>query len=97
MVDDCVITTGGVDIVTKDRFKAWVKQFLDKVADLEFGVVEIFQNEDGSRVRRGNCRPCNRTFFADWFEKRALDIFSKTTDHCFFVFPRTCANYSREE
>jgi hypothetical protein len=52
VVDDCVITTGGVDIVTKDRFKAWVKQFLDKVADLEFGVVETFQNEDGSRVRR---------------------------------------------
>ena len=50
MVDDCVITTGGVDIVTKDRFKAWVKQFLDKFADLEFGVVETFQNEDGSRV-----------------------------------------------
>ena len=50
VVDDCVITTGGVDIVTKDRFKAWVKQFLDKVADLEFGVVETFQNEDGSRV-----------------------------------------------
>ena len=50
VVDDCVITTGGVDIVTKDRFKAWVTQFLDKVADLEFGVVETFQNEDGSRV-----------------------------------------------
>jgi hypothetical protein len=44
------MTTGGVDIITKDRFKAWVKQFLEKVADLEFEAVETFQNEDGSRV-----------------------------------------------
>ena len=50
VVDDFVITTGGVDIVTKDRFKEWMKQFLEKVADLEFEVVETFQNEDGSRV-----------------------------------------------
>jgi hypothetical protein len=28
----------------------------------------------------------HRTFVADWFEKRALDIFSKTTDHYFFFF-----------
>ena len=50
VVDDFIITTGGVDIVTKDRFKEWVKQFLEKVADLDFEVVETFQNQDGSRV-----------------------------------------------
>ena len=50
VVDDFIITTGGVDIVSKDRFKEWVKQFLEKVADLDFEVVETFQNQDGSRV-----------------------------------------------
>jgi hypothetical protein len=50
VVDDFVLTTGGVDVVSKDRFKDWVKQFLEKVADLEFEAVETFQNEDGSRV-----------------------------------------------
>ena len=50
MVDDFVITTGGIDIYTKDRFKEWVQQFLVKINDLEFEVVETFQNEDGSRV-----------------------------------------------
>ncbi|MBV8278639.1 MAG: nuclear transport factor 2 family protein, partial [Verrucomicrobia bacterium] len=50
VVDDFVITTGGIDIYTKDRFKEWVQQFLEKINDLEFEVVETFQNEDGSRV-----------------------------------------------
>ncbi len=50
VVDDFVITTGGVDIVSKGAFKEWVRQFLERVADLEFEVVETFQNEDGSRV-----------------------------------------------
>ncbi|MBV8328867.1 MAG: nuclear transport factor 2 family protein [Verrucomicrobia bacterium] len=50
VVDDFVITTGGIDIYTKDRFKEWVRQFLEKINDLEFEVVETFQNEDGSRV-----------------------------------------------
>ena len=50
VVDNFVLTTGGVDMVTKGRFKAWVKQFLEKVADLEFEVVETFQSKDGSRV-----------------------------------------------
>src|SRR6516225_2705628 len=50
VVDHFVITTGGIDIYTKDRFKEWVQQFLEKINDLEFEVVETFQNEDGSRV-----------------------------------------------
>src|SRR5262245_50878162 len=49
-VDDFIITTGGVDIVSKDRFKEWVKQFLEKVGVFRFEVIETFQNEDGSRV-----------------------------------------------
>jgi hypothetical protein len=33
-----------------DKFKDRIKQFLEKVTDLKFEVVETFQNEDGSRV-----------------------------------------------
>ena len=50
VVDDFIITTGGIDIVSKDRFKEWVKLFLEQVADFKFEVIETFQNEDGSRV-----------------------------------------------
>ena len=50
VVDDFVITTGGVDVVTKDKFKVWAKQFLEKIADFKCEVIETFQNEDGSRV-----------------------------------------------
>lgn len=50
VVDDFVLTTGGVDVVSRDSFKSWIKQFLGKIADFEFEVVETFQNEDGSRV-----------------------------------------------
>src|SRR5262245_64267140 len=48
--DDFVITTGGVDVVSKAAFKEWAKQFLAKITDLEFEVLETFQNEDGTRV-----------------------------------------------
>lgn len=50
VVDDFVITTGGVDVVSRAAFKEWVRQFLARITDFEFEVVETFQNEDGSRV-----------------------------------------------
>jgi hypothetical protein len=50
VVDDVVITTGGIDIVSKEKFIAWAWSFLEKINDLEFDVLETFQNEDGSRV-----------------------------------------------
>jgi hypothetical protein len=50
VVDDFIITTGGIDVVTRDRFKEWVRQFLQKITDFQFEVIETFQNEDGSRV-----------------------------------------------
>ena len=49
-VEDFVITSGGIDIVSKSKFKAWVKQFNQLITSLHFEVVETFQNEDGSRV-----------------------------------------------
>ena len=50
VVEDFVITSGSVDIRTRDAFKQWVREFLSKILDLEFETVESFQNADGSRV-----------------------------------------------
>jgi SnoaL-like domain len=50
LVDDFVITTGGVEIRGKDNFIAWVRGFLQKINDFQFEVMESFQNESGSRV-----------------------------------------------
>ncbi len=48
--EDFVITSGGRDIVGREAFKAWVKDFQARVDAFEFQVVETFQNHDGSRV-----------------------------------------------
>lgn len=48
--EDFVITSGGVDIVSRAAFKAWVIAFQQTIAGLEFDIVESFQNSDGSRV-----------------------------------------------
>jgi len=48
--EDFVITSGGRDIVGREAFKVWVKDFQARVHDFEFHVIETFQNQDGSRV-----------------------------------------------
>jgi len=48
--EDFVITSGGREIVGREPFKAWIKEFLAKVHDFEFHIVETFQNHDGTRV-----------------------------------------------
>jgi hypothetical protein len=50
VIDDFVITTGGVDVVFRTKFKEWAAAFMAKINDLQFEVIETFQNEDGSRV-----------------------------------------------
>ncbi len=50
VVEDVIITTGGVEVKGRDKFIAWAWDFLSKINDLEFEVLETFQNEDGSRV-----------------------------------------------
>ncbi|MGO9062435.1 MAG: hypothetical protein ACLQU2_34495, partial [Candidatus Binataceae bacterium] len=47
VVDDFVITTGGVDVVSRTKFKEWAAAFMAKINDLQFEVIETFQNEDG--------------------------------------------------
>jgi steroid delta-isomerase-like uncharacterized protein len=49
-VEDVVVTSGGIDVVSRANFKAWAKQFNHLINDLKFDVIETFQNEDGSRV-----------------------------------------------
>ena len=50
VVEDFVITTGGIDVVSRATFKEWVKNFQSKINDLEFDVFETFQNAEGNRV-----------------------------------------------
>jgi limonene-1,2-epoxide hydrolase len=50
VVEDAIITTGGVEVKGRDKFIAWAWDFLSKINDLDFEVLETFQNEDGSRV-----------------------------------------------
>jgi hypothetical protein len=50
VVDDFVLITGGVDVVSRAAFKEWAAQIMGKITDLEFEAVETVQNEDGSRV-----------------------------------------------
>ncbi len=48
--EDFIITSGGVNIVSRAAFKAWVTGFQKTISGLEFDIVESFQNVDGSRV-----------------------------------------------
>lgn len=48
--EDFILTSGDQDVRSRAAFKAWVRQFLDRVHDFQFHIVETFQNEDGSRV-----------------------------------------------
>ena len=50
VTEDFVITSGGKDIRTRAAFKAWLTDFQAKITDMDFKVLETFQNEDGSRV-----------------------------------------------
>lgn len=50
VVEDFVITTDGVDIVSREKFKQWVTGFLQRIDDFHFEIIESFQNEEGTRV-----------------------------------------------
>jgi ketosteroid isomerase-like protein len=50
VVDDFIITTGGLDIKSKQKFQEWLSAFIEKISALQFEVLETFQNADGSRV-----------------------------------------------
>jgi hypothetical protein len=48
--EDFIVTSGGVDIRSRDAFKKWVGAFLSSIDDFEFHVIETFQNETGDRA-----------------------------------------------
>jgi len=50
VVDDFVITSSGEEIRSKDAFKQWVREFQTRVSELEFEIIESFQNAEGNRV-----------------------------------------------
>jgi hypothetical protein len=50
VAEDFGITSGGVEIKSREAFKKWVAAFLASIHDFKFDVVEIFQNETGDRV-----------------------------------------------
>ena len=50
VIEDFVITTGGVDVASRTKFKEWAAAFMAKINDLQFEVIETFQNQNGSRV-----------------------------------------------
>ncbi|GII56776.1 hypothetical protein Pth03_51650 [Planotetraspora thailandica] len=50
VVEDFVLITGGQRIEGREAFKQWARGFGSSIRDLEFEVVESFENHDGSRV-----------------------------------------------
>jgi steroid delta-isomerase-like uncharacterized protein len=50
VAEDFVITSGGVEIRSREAFQKWVAAFLSTIDDFKFQVVEMFQNEAGDRV-----------------------------------------------
>ncbi|WP_245550959.1 nuclear transport factor 2 family protein [Nocardia paucivorans] len=56
VTEDFVLVNAGTEIHGRVDFKAWVRRFLDTVHNLEFTVLETFQNADGTlgSARYGN-------------------------------------------
>jgi hypothetical protein len=90
VVDDFVITTGGVDVVSGTKFKEWASAFMAKISGLQFEVIETFQNEDGSRVAsrwriigknngilgtRADQQPISFTGTAIWAERKDRKLY----------------------
>jgi predicted ester cyclase len=75
VVDDFAITSGGVDIRTRDSFKQWVREFQSKILDLAFETIESFQNADGSRVAsRWRVRGRNHGLFGLPLDGRPIEF-----------------------
>ncbi len=73
--EDFIITSGGVDIVTRAAFKQWVAAFQSKISGLEFDIIESFQNADGNRVAsRFRIRGRNNGMFGLTADQRAIDF-----------------------
>jgi hypothetical protein len=50
VAEDLMIVSGGMEVRSRAEFKKWVKDFQSRINDLEFEVIERFQNQAGTRV-----------------------------------------------
>jgi hypothetical protein len=50
VAEDFILTSGGVDFVSRATFKEWVIKFQSRITHLEFDIIETFQNSEGTRV-----------------------------------------------
>jgi hypothetical protein len=50
VAEDFVVTTGGRDIVGREAFKRWIREFQAQIRDLKFDIVHTFQSADGKLV-----------------------------------------------
>ncbi|WP_328414730.1 nuclear transport factor 2 family protein [Micromonospora sp. NBC_00389] len=50
VVEDFVLISGGKRIESRARFKEWVRSFSAVIDNLDFKIIESFENHDGSRV-----------------------------------------------
>ena len=64
VVDDFAITSGGVDIRTRDSFKQWVREFQSKILDLTFETI----GELSERRRESRCLALARS----WSKQRLV-------------------------
>lgn len=75
VVDDFVITSAGEEIRSRESFKQWIREFQAKIADIEFEVVESFQNAEGDRVAsRWRARGRNNGLFGLPPDQRPLEM-----------------------
>ena len=50
VAEDFILTSGGVDFVSRATFKEWVIKFQSRITHLEFDIIETFQNSEGTRA-----------------------------------------------
>jgi hypothetical protein len=50
VVEDFVLISGGKRIESRALFKEWVRSFSTVIDNLDFEIIESFENRDGSRV-----------------------------------------------
>jgi hypothetical protein len=75
VVDDFVITNAGGEIRSRGAFKQWVREFLPRVAGLEFEIIASFQNAEGNRVAsRSRVRGRNKSFLGLPSDQRTLEM-----------------------
>lgn len=48
--EDFILVNAGTEICGREKFKAWIRDFIEHVPDLHLSVLESFQNSDGTRV-----------------------------------------------